>query len=369
MHFTQSAVAWQNDSHRQMDNPLLMIDVNLKIEAPEFARRRILVTGADGFIGSHLTEALVRAGFSVRAFVFYNSFNSLGWLDHADADVKASIDVFAGDIRDQNGVRKAMRGCDIVLHLAALISIPYSYHSPESFVDTNIKGTLNVVQSAHELNVERVVVTSTSEVYGTARTVPITEDHELQGQSPYSATKIGADHLALSFHAAFGTPVVILRPFNTYGPRQSARAVIPTIITQIADGRRSVQLGALHPTRDFLFVADTVRGFARAGVAEGILGEVINIGSGFEITIGETARTIAELMGAQVDIELDQQRVRPETSEVERLFAGIAKARDRLHWTPKYGSLEGFRRGLTETICWFSDKNNRAGYASGRYNI
>ncbi len=346
-----------------------MNEVDLANLVPELSARRILVTGADGFIGSHLTEALVRAGFSVRAFVLYNSFNSWGWLDHADDRVKASLDVFSGDIRDQGGVRSAMRGCDVVLHLAALISIPFSYHSPEAFVDTNIKGTLNVVQAARDLSVERVVVTSTSEVYGTARVVPIMEDHPLQGQSPYSASKIGADQLALSFHAAFGTPVVVLRPFNTYGPRQSARAVIPNIITQIADGRPSIRLGSLHPTRDFSFVADTVRGFARAACAPGILGEVFNVGSGFEITIGETARLIAELMGAEIHIELDEQRLRPEASEVERLYAGIEKARHRLHWTPQYGGQDGFRRGLQETISWFSDKQNRATYSSHRYNI
>jgi NAD dependent epimerase/dehydratase len=347
----------------------MTIKVDLKAEAPNLAGKRILVTGADGFIGSHLTEALVAAGYSVRAFVFYNSFNSWGWLDRAEKNVKALLDVFPGDIRDQNGVRAAMQGCDIVLHLAALISIPFSYHSPESFVDTNIKGTLNVVQAARDLGVKRVVITSTSEVYGTARVVPITEEHELQGQSPYSATKIGADQLALSFCSAFGTPVTVLRPFNTYGPRQSARAVIPTIIAQIASGQRVIRLGSLHPTRDFSFVADTVRGFARASVADGILGQVINIGSGFEISIGDTAHAIAELMGMTIKVELDEQRVRPQSSEVERLFAGIEKARERLGWVPAYGGREGFRRGLAETIAWYTDKSNLAAYAADRYNI
>ena len=347
----------------------MIIDLDLKAELPNLSGRRILVTGADGFIGSHLTEALVSAGCSVRAFVLYNSFNSWGWLDRADKRVKTSLDVFPGDIRDQNGVRTAMRGCDIVLHLAALISIPFSYHSPKSFVDTNIKGTLNVVQAARDLDVKRVVITSTSEVYGTARFVPITEDHALQGQSPYSATKIGADHLALSFHAAFGTPVAVLRPFNTYGPRQSARAVIPTIIAQIAGGQRVIRLGSLHPTRDFSFVADTVRGFARAMVADGILGEAINIGSGFEISVGDTARAIAELMGVTIEVELDEQRVRPQASEVERLFAGIDKARERLGWVPAYGGRDGFLRGLAETIAWYTDNSNLAAYAAERYNI
>ena len=347
----------------------MTIKVDLKTELPTLAGKRFLVTGADGFIGSHLTEALVEAGCSVRAFVLYNSFNSWGWLDRADKRTKSSLEVFAGDVRDYNCVRTAMCGCDIVLHLAALISIPFSYQSPESFVDTNIKGTLNVVQAARDLKVERVIVTSTSEVYGTAQSVPINEDHELQGQSPYSATKIGADHLALSFCAAFGTPVTVLRPFNTYGPRQSARAVIPTIIAQIASGRRVIQLGSLHPTRDFSFVADTVRGFARASVADGILGEVINIGSGFEISIGDTARAIAELMGVTIKVELDEQRVRPQSSEVERLLADIDKARKRLGWTPLYGGREGFQRGLAETIAWYTDKSNLAAYAADRYNI
>ena len=340
-----------------------------RIQSGSLGSSRILVTGADGFIGSHLTEALVRNGFAVRAFVLYNSFNSWGWLDEAAPEVKSSLDVFSGDIRDQGGVRAAMAGCDVVLHLAALISIPFSYHSPEAFVDTNVKGTLNVVQAARDLGVKRVVVTSTSEVYGTARSVPITEEHPLQGQSPYSASKIGADAIALSYHSAFGTPVVIVRPFNTYGPRQSARAVIPNIITQIADGKRRIRLGALHPTRDFSFVTDTVRGFLCAAVAEGVIGETINLGSGFEISVGDTASLIAEAMGAEIEIETDPNRLRPQASEVERLYAGVTKAANRLGWTPAYGGLDGFRRGLTETIAWFSDPRNRARYRSDRYNI
>ena len=237
---------------------------------------KILITGADGFIGSHLTEALVRQGHEVRAFVLYNSFNSWGWLDHCCADVKGQFEVFAGDIRDPHGVRTAMKDCTAVLHLAALIAIPYSYHSPDTYVDTNVKGTLNVVQAARDLGVSKVIHTSTSEVYGTARFVPITEDHPLRGQSPYSASKIGADQIAVSFYASFGTPVVILRPFNTYGPRQSARAVIPTIITQIVNGRREIRLGSQHPTRDFSYVADTVAGFIAALASERGIGEVIN---------------------------------------------------------------------------------------------
>jgi dTDP-glucose 4,6-dehydratase len=330
---------------------------------------RILVTGADGFIGSHLPEALVRAGHEVRAFVLYNSFNSWGWLDHCGEDVKGRFEVFAGDVRDPHGVKTAMKGCEAVLHLAALIAIPYSYHSPDTYVDTNIKGTLNVVQAARELGLSRVIHTSTSEVYGTARFVPITEDHPLQGQSPYSATKIGADQIALSFHAAFDTPVTVLRPFNCYGPRQSARAVIPTIITQLASGHDRIKLGAVHPTRDFNFVSDTVGGFIAALTADQAVGQVINIGSNFEVSIGDTARLIAELMGREMEIEGDAQRLRPEKSEVERLWAANDKAARLLGWTPAWGGLEGFRRGLTETIAWFREPANLARYKPGQYNL
>lgn len=331
--------------------------------------KKILVTGADGFIGSHLTEALVRAGYDVRAFVLYNSFNSWGWLDQCGADVRGKFDVFAGDIRDPNGVRTAMKGSDAVLHLAALIAIPYSYHSPDTYVDTNIKGTLNIVQAARDLGVAKVVHTSTSEVYGTARFVPITEDHPLQGQSPYSASKIGADQIAMSFYTSFGTPVAILRPFNTYGPRQSARAVIPTIITQLANGKRQIKLGAVHPTRDFNFVADTVAGFIASLTSSRGVGEVVNIGSNFEISIGDAARTIAEVMRCEIDIVTDDQRLRPEKSEVERLWASNAKARELLGWQPRYGGLEGFRRGLTETVEWFMKPANLASYKSDLYNL
>lgn len=331
--------------------------------------KKILVTGADGFIGSHLTEALVRQGYSVRPFVLYNSFNSWGWLDQVECEIKDELDVFAGDIRDPNGVRTAMKGCDAVLHLAALIAIPYSYHSPDTYVDTNIKGTLNVLQAARELGVSRVIHTSTSEVYGTARFVPITEEHPLQGQSPYSASKIGADQLAYSFYASFDLPVVIARPFNTYGPRQSARAVIPTIITQIASGVRHLKLGALHPTRDFNYVADTAAAFIAALKSERGLGEVVNFGSNFEISIGDTVRTIAEVMGAEINIETDAVRLRPGKSEVERLWADNRKAHELFGWRPAYGGLDGFRKGLGETVQWFLDQNNLAGYKAGRYNI
>jgi NAD dependent epimerase/dehydratase len=288
--------------------------------------KRIFVTGADGFIGSHLTEHLVRAGHDVRAFVLYNSFNSWGWLDESDDHVKRSLDVIAGDIRDPHGIRAAMTGCDVVLHLAALIAIPYSCHSPDTCVDTNVKGTLNVVQAARDLGVQRVVHTSTSEVYGTARFVPITEEHPLQGQSPYSVSKIGADQIATSFFLSFQTPVTVIRPFNTYGPRQSGRAAIPTIITQVAAGARQLQLGALHPTRDFNYVQDTLRGFVAVAESEAAVGQAVNIGSNYEVSIGDTARLIANLMGCEVEFVSYEQRLRPAGSEVERLWADNRKA-------------------------------------------
>ena len=331
--------------------------------------RKILVTGADGFIGSHLTEALVRQGHDVRAFVLYNSFNSWGWLDHCAQDVRGKFEIFSGDVRDPNGVRTAMKGCDAVLHLAALIAIPYSYHSPDTYVDTNIKGTLNVVQAARDLGVSKVVHTSTSEVYGTAQFVPITEDHPLKGQSPYSASKIGADQIAMSFYTSFETPVTILRPFNTYGPRQSARAVIPTIITQIANGKRKIELGAVHPTRDFSYVADTVAGFIAALNSDRCIGEVVNTGSNFEISIKDTAHTIAEVMGVEIELLTDAQRLRPQKSEVGRLWASNAKARELLAWQPQYGGLDGFRRGLAETVAWFSKPSQLSSYKSDIYNL
>lgn len=331
--------------------------------------KKILVTGADGFIGSHLTEKLVRDGHDVRAFIYYNSFNSWGWLDNSDPEIRRSLDVFAGDIRDPNGVRAAMRGCDVVLHLAALIAIPYSYHSPDTYVDTNVKGTLNVVQAARDLGVERVVHTSTSEVYGSARFVPITEEHPLQGQSPYSASKIGADQIAQSYFLSFGTPVATIRPFNTYGPRQSARAVIPTIITQIAAGKSEIRLGAIHPTRDFNYVADTVRGFLAVAESDAAIGQVVNIGSNYEISVGDTAALIAARMGREVAITCENERLRPDKSEVERLWAANAKAREIAGWEPEYGGLEGFARGLDETIAWFVDPSNLARYKSDIYNI
>ncbi len=330
---------------------------------------KILVTGADGFIGSHLTEALVRQGHDVRAMVLYNSFNSWGWLDEAETEVKRSLDVFAGDVRDPHGVREAVRGREAVLHLAALIAIPFSYHSPATYVDTNVTGTLNVLQAARDLGVTRMVHTSTSEVYGTARFVPITEQHPLQGQSPYSATKIGADQMAEAFWRSFQTPVTTLRPFNTFGPRQSARAVIPTIITQLLAGGRRIKLGATSPTRDFNFVADTVRAFIAAMTAPGIEGEVINAASNFEISIGDTARAIAAAIGCELEIETDEQRLRPDNSEVERLWGDNAKAARLLGWSPAYGGGEGFGRALAETVEWFRDPRNLGRYKADRYNI
>ena len=330
---------------------------------------KILITGSDGFIGSHLTEALVRAGHSVRAFVMYNSFNSWGWLDQSPKDIRDNLDVFAGDIRDPHGVKTAMKGCESVLHLAALIAIPYSYHSPDTYIDTNIKGTLNVLQAARELSVKRVVHTSTSEVYGSARFVPITEEHPLQGQSPYSATKIAADQLAYSFYASFGLPVTIARPFNTYGPRQSARAVIPTIITQIANGKKQIKLGAVSPTRDFNFVHDTVAGFIAAMKSDKGLGEVINFGSNFEISIGDTAQLIAEAMNCKIEIITDEARLRPENSEVDRLWADNSKAKTLFGWQPNYGGRDGFKRGIAETAQWFARPENLRGYKADIYNL
>lgn len=335
----------------------------------ELKNKKILVTGADGFIGSHVTEELVRRGCDVRAFTYYNSFNSWGWLDHAEPEIRKSLDVFAGDIRDPHGVKEAMKGCEVVLHLAALIAIPYSYHSPDTYVDTNIKGTLNVVQAARQLGVAKVVHTSTSEVYGTARFVPMTEDHPLQGQSPYSASKIAADHVAMSFHASFDTPVAIIRPFNTYGPRQSARAVIPTIITQIANGSRRVKLGSIHPTRDFNYVADTVRGFIAVAESDRSVGEVINIGSNHETSIDEVAHAIADIMGAYIETETDDIRLRPERSEVERLRADNRKALELTGWKPGYEGRDGLRRGLAETVEWFRNPVNFSFYKADHYNI
>ena len=330
---------------------------------------KVLVTGADGFIGSHLVEELVQQGLNVRAFVLYNSFGSLGWLDEIDPNIKKSIEIFAGDIRDPNGVRQAMNGCNSVFHLAALIAIPYSYHSPDTYIDTNVKGTLNILQAARDLEIKRIIHTSTSEVYGTAQYVPIDEKHPLVGQSPYSASKIGADQLAHSFYSSFDTPVVTVRPFNTYGPRQSARAIIPTIITQVANGAKAVKVGALTPTRDFTFVKDTVRGFSLANQVSGIEGQTFNLGSNFEVSVEEIGRLIGELTNKKFKLETESQRLRPANSEVDRLFADNTKARESLKWQPEFGGIEGFKLGLAKTIEWFSNPKNLGQYKHELYNI
>jgi len=329
----------------------------------------VLVTGADGFIGSHLVEALLASGNQVRAFCLYNSNGSWGWLDTLPESSKAGLTVVLGDIRDPLCVREAMRGCDQVYHLAALISIPYSYVAPSSYVNTNIHGTLNVVQAARDLGVSRVVHTSTSETYGTAQFVPITEEHPQVGQSPYAASKIGADQIALSYWRSFETPVSVLRPFNTYGPRQSARAVIPTIITQVAAGQRQIRLGALSPTRDFNFVADTCSAFQAIAACDAALGQVVNAASNFEISIGDTASLIGEVMNVQLDIVTDEQRMRPEGSEVNRLFGDNTRLRQLTGWQPSFGGLEGFRRGLAQTAEWFSHPANLSLYRPGTYVV
>ncbi len=329
--------------------------------------KKILVTGADGFIGSHLVELLCKQGLDVKAFCLYNSFGTWGWLEQSP--VKDQVEVFLGDIRDPYGVKEAMKGCDIVLHLAALIAIPYSYHSPETYVDTNIKGTLNILQAAKELGVSKVVHTSTSEVYGTAQFVPIHEEHPLHGQSPYSASKIGADQMAISFHRSFELPVAVLRPFNTYGPRQSARAVIPTIISQLLVGKDKIKLGALSPTRDFTFVQDTAMGFIQCAACDKTVGEITNIGSGFEISIGDLAKSIAKVMNKEIEITCDQERMRPENSEVNRLFAGVEKSKSLFDWNPEHGGLDGLEKGLLKTIEWFKNPENLKQYKTDIYNI
>ena len=323
----------------------------------------VLVTGADGFIGSHLVEELVKCGESVRAFCYYNSFNNWGWIDTFDKDIMKNVEVFTGDVRDPNGVKVAMKGCSKVFHLAALIAIPYSYHSPDSYVDTNIKGTLNVLQAARDLNIDRLLVTSTSEVYGTAQYVPIDEKHPYQGQSPYSATKIGADRLAESFYRSFNTPVTIVRPFNTFGPRQSARAIIPTIIIQLLSGAVDIKLGSLKPTRDFNYVKDTVNGFVEISKYDSTIGEEINIATQKEISMGETARIIIDLINPKARIICDEERLRPEKSEVNRLLGSNQKLKRYTKWEPKYT----FERGIEETIRWFRD--NLSKYKIDIYNI
>ncbi|ACO04324.1 MAG TPA: NAD-dependent dehydratase [Persephonella sp.] len=331
----------------------------------DLSNKKVLVTGSCGFIGSHLVERLIEKGCKVRAFVYYNSFNSWGWLDTFPREKLDRIEVFTGDIRDPNGVRTAVKGMDLVFHLAALIGIPFSYHSPDSYVDTNIKGTLNILQACRDYDIEKVLVTSTSEVYGTAQYVPIDEKHPRQGQSPYSATKIGADYIAESFYRSFNLPVVIVRPFNTYGPRQSARAVIPTIITQLLSGKKEIKLGALHPTRDLVFVKDTVEGFIKIAESERTVGEEINIATGKEISIGDLAKKIIDMINPEARIVTDQERLRPEKSEVERLLGDNTKIKMLTGWEPEY-SLE---EGLKITIEWFKNKENLRLYKPDIYNV
>lgn len=325
--------------------------------------KKVLVTGADGFIGSHLTELLLEKGYEVKAFTYYNSFNTWGWLDTFPKDVLNEIEVFCGDIRDPNGVKTAMKGVDEVFHLAALIAIPFSYHSPDSYVDTNIKGTLNVLQAARELGTQRVLVTSTSEVYGTAQYVPIDEKHPFQGQSPYSATKIGADRLAESFYRSFDLPVTIVRPFNTFGPRQSARAIIPTIISQLLSGKTEIKLGSLTPTRDFNYVKDTVNGFYEISVSDKTIGEEINIASQHEISMGELAEEIISQINPSATIVCDEKRVRPKKSEVNRLLGCNTKIHELTNWKQQYS----FEEGINQTIAWM--RNNMDFYKSDIYNV
>jgi NAD dependent epimerase/dehydratase len=331
----------------------------------ELKGKKVLITGADGFIGSHLTEHLLDEGCEVKAFVFYNSFNSWGWLDTLPKEKLKRIEIFAGDVRDPNGVRTAVKGCDMVFHLAALIAIPYSYHSPDSYVDTNIKGTLNILQACRDNNVERLLVTSTSEVYGTAQYVPIDEAHPKQGQSPYSASKIGADFMSDSFYRSFDLPITIVRPFNTYGPRQSARAVIPTIITQLLSGMNEIKLGALHPTRDLLFVKDTVKGFTEIAKVPELIGHEVNIATNNEISIGDLAKNIIDQINPEATIKADEERMRPDKSEVFRLYGDNAKILKLTDWKCNYS----LTHGIAETIDWFKIPENTKGYKADIYNV
>ena len=327
--------------------------------------KKILVTGADGFIGSHLVEELIKKGYKVKAFCYYNSFNSWGWLDSFSKELLNQIEIFTGDIRDPNGVRTAMKGCDMVFHLAALIAIPYSYHSPDSYVDTNIKGTLNIIQAAKDLNIERVLVTSTSEIYGTAQYVPIDEKHPKQPQSPYSASKIGADCMADSFFRSFDMPITIVRPFNTYGPRQSARAIIPTIITQLLNGFEEIKLGDLSPTRDLLYVKDTVKGFIEIAKSKSLIGHECNIATNSEISMQKMANTLIELINPNAKIIIDKERLRPSKSEVFRLFGDNTKIIEHTNWKVEHT----LKQGLQETINWFKNKDNLKQYKAGIYNV
>ncbi|SDM87714.1 NAD dependent epimerase/dehydratase, LLPSF_EDH_00030 family [Daejeonella rubra] len=327
--------------------------------------KKILITGADGFIGSHLVELLLEQGASVKAFVYYNSFNSWGWLDTLTNEQKSKIEIFSGDIRDPNGVRTAMKDCQVVFHLAALIAIPFSYHSPDSYIDTNVKGTLNIIQAAKDFNVERLIVTSTSEVYGTARYVPIDENHPKQPQSPYSASKIGADSIAESFYRSFNLPLTIVRPFNTYGPRQSARAVIPTIITQLLNGIQQIKLGDITPTRDLLYVRDTANGFLEIAKSDKLIGHECNIATQSEISVGDLALELINQINPNARIIMDEQRLRPEKSEVFRLFGSNSKIMDYTNWKQEFSLADG----IAHTISWFKKPENLVKYKADIYNI
>jgi NAD dependent epimerase/dehydratase len=328
-------------------------------------KQKVLVTGADGFIGSHLVEELITNGYDVRAFVYYNSFNTWGWIDTLPKEIQSKIEIFAGDVRDPNGVRTAMQGCDVVYHLAALIAIPFSYHSPDSYIDTNVKGTLNIIQAAKDLNVSRVLVTSTSEVYGTAQFVPITEAHPRQPQSPYSASKIGADCIAESFYRSFNTPITIVRPFNTFGPRQSARAIIPTIISQLLNKVETLQLGDLFPTRDLLYVKDTANAFMKIAQCDSLIGEDVNIATNTEISIGDLANKLIAQLSPNTTIVQDTLRLRPEKSEVFRLWGSADKLQQHTDWKPNHT----FEEALQKTIEWFSIAENLSKYKHDIYNL
>tara|TARA_B100000579_G_C22816636_1_gene848236 strand:+ start:137 stop:1138 length:1002 start_codon:yes stop_codon:yes gene_type:complete len=331
--------------------------------------KKVLITGSEGFIGSHLTERLVKEGYDVKALVLYNSFNNHGWLEDIPKKIKNNIEIVLGDIRDSHGVENVVKGCNRILHLAALIAIPYSYQSPQSYVETNIMGSLNLLQAAKKNNIEKFIHTSTSEVYGSAQYVPIDENHPLEGQSPYSASKIGADQIAMSFFRSFNTPVAILRPFNTYGPRQSARAIIPTIISQLMSKKKKILLGSLKPTRDFSFIEDTVTGFISSLESRRNLGEIINVGSSYEISMKDLVKKISKLMNKDVLISLDKKRVRPELSEVDRLVCQNKKAKKFLNWKPKYSGSKGLELGLKKTISWYTDPENLKKFKSSIYNI
>ena len=332
-------------------------------------KSKVLITGADGFIGSHLVELLLKEGFSIKAFCLYNSQGSWGWIDTLSDEIKSNIEVYLGDIRDYQSVLEAVKGCEYVFHLASLIAIPYSYKAPQSYVETNIIGTLNVLNAVKEVDIERLIHTSTSETYGTAQYVPIDENHPLVGQSPYAATKIAADQLALSYWRSFDSPITVLRPFNTYGPRQSDRAVIPTIISQIALGKNKLSLGSTSPTRDFNFVEDTCKAFLEVAKSNLTIGKTINVASNFEISISETALLISEIMNKEVEINLDKKRLRPKNSEVERLYGDNTLIKKITNWEPNYGGIQGFKKGLKITIDWFSSPENLKFYSPNSYKI